>query len=103
MKPAMKAKAMKAMNAGVLEELSEQQVISCDKTDAGCNGGDLPTAWNYVKKAGGIVKESAYPDTSNSKGKTGSCKSKKLTNKVASLGLFLNAQVVLVLVKMKRA
>jgi len=74
-----------AMNAGVLEELSEQQVISCDKTDAGCNGGDLPTAWNYVKKAGGIVKESAYPDTSNSKGKTGSCKSKKLTNKVASV------------------
>merc|ERR1711894_425747 len=47
-----------AMNSGVLEELSEQQIVSCDKTDGGCNGGDLPTAWDYVKSAGGIVKES---------------------------------------------
>jgi len=74
-----------AMNSGVLEELSEQQIISCDKTDGGCNGGDLPTAWDYVKSAGGIVKESTYPDTSSSSGSTGSCKSSKLANKVASV------------------
>merc|ERR1711894_699724 len=62
-----------------------QQIISCDKTDGGCNGGDLPTAWDYVKSAGGIVKESTYPDTSGSSGSTGSCKSSKLANKVASV------------------
>ena len=27
-----------------LEELVAQQIISCDKTDEGCNGRDLPTA-----------------------------------------------------------
>jgi C1A family cysteine protease len=63
------------MASGTLEELSEQQVISCDKTDGGCNGGDLPTAFDYVEKAGGIDSESDYPDSSASSGRTGSCKS----------------------------
>merc|ERR1719503_329103 len=52
------------MTTGTLEELSEQQVISCDKDDLGCNGGDLPTAFDYVKSAGGIDTESDYPDSS---------------------------------------
>jgi C1A family cysteine protease len=63
------------MNGGPLEELSEQQVISCDKTDGGCDGGDLPTAFDYVKKAGGIDTEKDYPDTSAASGNTGRCKS----------------------------
>jgi len=63
------------MASGTLEELSEQQVISCDKTDGGCNGGDLPTAFDYVKKAGGIDTEKDYPDSSASSGNTGRCKS----------------------------
>jgi len=77
-----------AMNSGSLRELSEQQIISCDKTDGGCNGGDLPTAWDYVKNAGGIVAESAYPDTSSSAGETGSCKKHQLSDKVASVSGF---------------
>jgi C1A family cysteine protease len=63
------------MASGTLEELSEQQVISCDKADGGCDGGDLPTAFNYVKKAGGIDTEKDYPDTSADSGNTGRCKS----------------------------
>jgi C1A family cysteine protease len=63
------------MASGTLEELSEQQVISCDKTDGGCNGGDLPTAFDYVTKAGGIDTESDYPDSSASSGRTGKCQS----------------------------
>jgi len=62
------------MSTGILTELSEQQVISCDKTDGGCDGGDLPTAFAYVKKAGGISTESDYPDSSASSERTGSCK-----------------------------
>lgn len=63
------------MATGKIEKLSEQQIISCDKTDGGCNGGDLPTAFEYVMKAGGIDTQSDYPDTSSSSGRTGKCKS----------------------------
>jgi len=51
---------------GTLEEHSEQQVISCDTTDGGRDDGDLPTAFAYVKKAGGIAPEKDYPDSSAS-------------------------------------
>jgi C1A family cysteine protease len=54
--------------------LSPQQITSCDTTDGGCNGGDLPTAFTYVENAGGLDTESDYPYTSSS-GSTGSCKS----------------------------
>merc|ERR1712046_19791 len=63
------------MTTGKLEKLSEQQIVSCDKTDGGCDGGDLPTAFDYVKKAGGIDLQSDYPDKSSKSGRTGSCKS----------------------------
>jgi len=45
-----------------LEEHSEQHVISCDTTDGGRDDGDLPTAFAYVKKAGGIAPEKDYPE-----------------------------------------
>jgi C1A family cysteine protease len=61
------------MATGQMPDLSTQQIISCDKTDGGCNGGDLPTAFDYVKSAGGIDTASDYPDTSHSTGSTGSC------------------------------
>jgi len=63
------------MASGRMTELSEQQIISCDKTDGGCNGGDLPTAFDYVMKAGGIDTESDYKDTSSKTARTGTCKS----------------------------
>jgi len=64
------------MTTGQIVDLSEQQIISCDKEDAGCNGGDLPSAFDYVQSAGGLASRSAYPDTSANKGKDGKCKSK---------------------------
>jgi len=36
-------------------------VVDCDTVDAGCNGGDTPTAYNYIIKSGGLEAESAYP------------------------------------------
>jgi len=56
-----------------LTSLSVQQIVSCDTTDGGCNGGDTPTAYAYVKKAGGLDLSSAYPYTSGA-GKNGVCK-----------------------------
>eukprot|EP00462_Mataza_sp_D1_P013510 CAMPEP_0175175138 /NCGR_PEP_ID=MMETSP0087-20121206/33037_1 /TAXON_ID=136419 /ORGANISM="Unknown Unknown, Strain D1" /LENGTH=356 /DNA_ID=CAMNT_0016466717 /DNA_START=27 /DNA_END=1098 /DNA_ORIENTATION=- len=69
-----------------LQELSPQQITSCDSTDAGCNGGDTPTAYNYVIKAGGIESESAYPYTSGRSGNTGKCKFNKSDIKVEITG-----------------
>jgi len=41
--------------------LGPQQIVDCDTVDGGCNGGDTPTAFEYVIKAGGQEPESAYP------------------------------------------
>jgi len=55
-----------------LTQLSMQQVVSCDHTSLGCNGGDTPSAYKYVMKAGGIETYANYPYTSGA-GKTGTC------------------------------
>ena len=66
--------------------LSPQQIISCDKTDDGCNGGNTETAYDYVKKAGGISLEKKYPDTSARSGKTGMCHKAKVESDVKIKG-----------------
>jgi cathepsin F len=70
-----------------VQTLSPQQIVSCDKTDGGCDGndhnysriyvtscpcsgGDTPTAYQYVIDAGGLMLEKDYPYT----GKNGICK-----------------------------
>jgi len=58
------------MKHGILPVLGPQQIVDCDKTDAGCNGGDTPTAYEYLIKAGGQETEKNYPYT----GKDGTCK-----------------------------
>jgi len=60
--------------------LSPQQVVSCDHVDQGCNGGDLPTAYAYVK-ANGQEDNADYPYTSGG-GDTGVCKYKAADVKV---------------------
>ena len=46
-----------ALAGNKLVELAPQQIVDCDKTDDGCNGGDTPTAFDYVVKAGGLELE----------------------------------------------
>jgi len=48
-----------------LVSLSPQQIVDCDKGrgDLGCNGGDTPTAYEYVIAAGGMDTMKAYPYT----------------------------------------
>jgi cathepsin B len=41
-------------------ELSEQMLVSCDNTNDGCDGGQLITAWQYLKKHGTVTEE-CYP------------------------------------------
>jgi len=51
------------MAGNSMVELSPQQVVDCDTVDQGCNGGDTPTAYAYIKGAG-LETEAAYPYTS---------------------------------------
>jgi len=43
--------------------LAPQQIVDCDNSDDGCNGGNPYTAYEYVISAGGLDKSSAYPYT----------------------------------------
>lgn len=40
--------------------LSPEDMVSCDKTDQGCQGGRLPAAWAYLKGTG-IVSDQCFP------------------------------------------
>jgi len=59
------------IKSGNLVKLSEQQLVDCDKTSDGCNGGLEIWAFNYAKTAA-IELESTYPY----KGKDETCKDK---------------------------
>jgi hypothetical protein len=40
--------------------LSPQDLVSCDKTDHGCHGGTLPSAWQFVD-SNGLVSDTCMP------------------------------------------
>ena len=42
--------------------LSPEDLVSCDRVDQGCNGGNLGTAWTYLKNTG-IVTDACFPYT----------------------------------------
>lgn len=51
-----------AIATGKLTSFSEQQIVDCSTKNEGCNGGDLPPAYDYVVK-NGIETEADYPYT----------------------------------------
>jgi KDEL-tailed cysteine endopeptidase len=50
-----------AKKYGKLLSLSEKQLLDCDSSNSGCNGGNMEYALNYIKKAGGVALTSKYP------------------------------------------
>jgi len=51
--------------------LSPQDLVSCDHTNMGCSGGQLPATWEYLKSSG-IVLDTCMPYTSGG-GVSGTC------------------------------
>jgi cathepsin F len=62
--------SMNFLAGNPLVSLSMQQIVDCDKEDGGCNGGNPPTAYDYVIKAGGLESYADYPYTA----RNGICK-----------------------------
>ncbi|KAF8031124.1 hypothetical protein BT93_D0349 [Corymbia citriodora subsp. variegata] len=79
--------AMEGINAlvtGDLVSLSEQELVSCDTTNDGCDGGYMDYAFEWVINNGGIDSEADYPYTSTD-GETGTCTTSKEANIVVSI------------------
>jgi C1A family cysteine protease len=51
----------KGLTNETLPPLAPQQIVDCDDSDMGCDGGNPPTAYDYIKSAGGLDDEKDYP------------------------------------------
>ncbi|KAL9236840.1 hypothetical protein vseg_011464 [Gypsophila vaccaria] len=70
-----------AITNGELISISEQELVDCDTTNYGCNGGDMDYAFEWVINNGGIDTEADYPY----KGIDGICNSNKEAKRVVSI------------------
>jgi len=55
--------------------LSPQEIVDCDSSDSGCNGGDPQEALGWVKQQGGLDTDQCYPYTAQD----GTCASSQCT------------------------
>lgn len=70
-----------AITTGDLVSLSEQELVDCDTTNEGCDGGYMDYAFAWVVSNGGIDTESDYPYT----GFDGACDTSKEEKKVVTI------------------
>jgi C1A family cysteine protease len=74
----IESQAMRELTNATTYVVSPQQLVECDRSSLGCNGGLQERAYNYVKRAGGIETEEDYPYTSGASGDdSNSCSAEK--------------------------
>ncbi|KAL3835629.1 hypothetical protein ACJIZ3_010365 [Penstemon smallii] len=62
------------IKTGKLVSLSEQELVDCEKDNEGCKGGLMESAYEFIKKHGGLTTENLYPY----KAKDGNCDATKM-------------------------
>jgi C1A family cysteine protease len=87
-----------AIKTGVLNVLSEQQLVDCDNLknggkDYGCNGGLMDNAFTWIGKNNGVCSSKSYPYVSGTTKTSGTCQ-KTCTNVVnTDVSRFVDVQV----------
>jgi C1A family cysteine protease len=82
-----------ALGGYPLTLLSMEQIVDCDTTDQGCNGGLPSNAYNYVNSAGGLDNYANYPYVAGD-GQAGSCQNPLPSNPVADVPAQNDAQTI---------
>ncbi|OWM72957.1 hypothetical protein CDL15_Pgr001071 [Punica granatum] len=81
-----------ALDTGKLISLSEQELVDCDTTDDGCDGGYMDYAFEWIINNGGIDSEADYPYTSIN-GVDGTCNiTKEKNDKVVSISGYVDVE-----------
>jgi len=63
-----------AIKTGQLVEFSEQELVSCDDNDFGCQGGLMDSAFDWIERSSaGLCSEADYPYTSGLTSARGEC------------------------------
>jgi hypothetical protein len=81
----------KLKNISPYTQLSEQQLLSCDKAtnDSGCNGGWFDDAYRYIDKNNGLVYNNIFPYT-NEKGGNATICNYNQNNSIITVKTFTN-------------
>uniref|UniRef100_A0ACD5WQ11 Uncharacterized protein n=1 Tax=Avena sativa TaxID=4498 RepID=A0ACD5WQ11_AVESA len=69
------------LSTGKLISLSEQELVDCDTSDNGCEGGLMDNAFEFIVENGGLTTETNYPYT----GADGTCNSNTASSSAASI------------------
>ncbi|OQR88696.1 cysteine protease family C01A [Thraustotheca clavata] len=77
---------------GTLYNLAEQQLVDCDSSNYGCDGGDESEAINRIVSNGGLCLASAYPYTSGLSGNASTCQASCTTQSLPHISYSVNIQ-----------